>query len=214
MATRVILAHDQEILRAGLKSILEKHSGMEVVGECGDGRTALRLCVELLPELAILHTRLPELNGIETARQVRAQCPPTHAILIAENADRHLADQALQAGASAYLLADSSAAELQLAITAATSGGIYITPKAASVMLGGPKDPRVQGAGAYSALSPREREVLQLVAEGRSTPEIATRLSISARTIDIHRRQLAKKLGLRGVAELTKYAIREGITAL
>jgi DNA-binding NarL/FixJ family response regulator len=213
MKVRVVLANGQEIMRAGLRSILERTADMELVAEVGDGRIAVSKAQELRPDLAMLHTRLPELNGIEATRQIRESCPTTHVVLLAELADRHLADQALQAGASAYLLTDSSATELKLAIDAANTGGIYISPRAAGSVLGGAlKGAAADHGGAYASLTPREREVLQLVAEGRSTQEIAARLSLSARTVDAHRRQLTRKLGVHGVAELTKYAIREGLT--
>lgn len=212
---RIIVANNQEIVRAGLKAVIEQIPGAQWAGEAADGRSAINLIEQSQPDIAIVQASLPELNGIELANQIRSSSIKTKVIMMAETVDRQIADRALRAGVAGYLLCESSVIELQLAIQAAFSGNIYVSPKVASIVLANLTSAEsTTPKSLFETLTTREREVLQFVAEGLSTVEISTRLKISIRTVDAHRRRLAKKLNIKGVAELTRYAIREGLTSL
>lgn len=205
---RVILADDHRIVRDGLRTILEQH-GVEVVGEAGDGREAVALAHLLRPDIAVVDVTMPELNGIDATRRITAEIPAVKVIGLSMNEDQRYVLAMLAAGARGYLLKNAAADELLLALHAVASGRRYLSPAVASDV------ERARGRPAASGvLTPREREVLQLVAEGRTSKEIAVALDIALPTVETHRRQLMAKLRLRTIAELTKYAIREGLTPI
>jgi DNA-binding NarL/FixJ family response regulator len=215
MTTRILLADDHRIMREGLRALIAGLRGLEVVGETGDGRSAVKLAGELMPDVVIMDIGMPDLNGVEAARRIKAQIPGVRVIALSMHADVRYVSAMLKAGASGYLLKDSAFEELALAIQTVISNKVYLSPGISDVVV---KDylGQLSGAGAIrcAALTAREREVLQLVAEGHSTKEIASRLNVSLKTADTHRQQIMNKLGLHSVAELTKYAIREGLTKL
>lgn len=215
MSARLILADDHLIVREGLKCLVSSLPNLEVVGEAGDGRKTLELVRRLRPQLVIMDVGMPELNGIEATRLICAMDPSVKVIGLSMHADARYVTNMLQAGAQGYLLKQSAFEELAQAITVVLSGRIYLSPAVQGEM----EEPRIgqlstQALTMMGTLTGREREILQLVAEGASGKEISTRLGISLKTVDTHRQHLMEKLGIHSVALLTKYAIREGLTQL
>jgi two-component system response regulator NreC len=214
MAIRILLADDHKIVRQGLRTLLEQEPDMEVVAEAEDGRIAVRLARELAPQVVIMDVGMPDLNGIEATRQVLADTPGLKVIALSMHSDRRFVVNMLKAGASGYLLKDSAFEELAAAIRVVMLNKTYLSPGVSDIVI---KD-YVQGpredSSVFSVLTPREREVLQLMAEGKSTKQIADRLHVSVKTIETHRQQIMTKLGIHSVAELTKYAVREGLSSL
>ena len=215
MSIRVLLADDHALIREGLRSLLEKQPNMEVVGEAEDGRRAKELAGELAPDIVIMDVSMPKLGGIEATRQINSEFPAVKVIALSIHSKRRFVADMLSAGASGYILKECLFDELVQAIEAVAAGGRYLSPRITDVVVddyvkrlsGGMDLPRV-------ALTGREREVLQLVAEGKSTKQIAMDLHVSTKTIEANRRQIMEKLEIYSVAELTKYAIQEGLTAL
>jgi DNA-binding NarL/FixJ family response regulator len=211
----VLLADDHKIMRAGLRSLLEKNANVSVVAEAEDGHQAVQLAGQLRPDLVIMDISMPKLNGIEATRQIMADLPDTKIIALSMHSDKRFLVEMFQAGAVGYLLKDCAAEELEQAIKTVAAHQCYLSPKIAGVLLEDYLD-RFQSrpATAASVLSAREREVLQLIAEGWSTKNIAEHLYVSIKTAESHRRAIMKKLDLHTVAGLTKYAIKEGLTSL
>ncbi|MBA4417055.1 MAG: DNA-binding response regulator [Syntrophus sp. (in: bacteria)] len=216
MITKILLADDHKIIREGLRSLLEKQPDMEVIAEAQDGLTTVRLAQKLLPHVVIMDIGMPEMNGIDATRQIVAE--KTHdvkVIALSMHSDRRFVLQMLKAGASGYLLKDSAFEELITAIHTVMMNQPYLSPKVMDVVVkeylhGLAKNETT----VFTALTAREREVLQLLAEGKATKQIASVLNVSVKTIETHRQQLMEKLGIHSIAELTKYAIREGLTSL
>ena len=215
MTTKILIADDHKILREGLRSMLQSEKGFEVVGEAGDGRTAVSMAMERHPDVVIIDIAMPDLNGIEATRQINAKLPRVKVIALSMYADGRFIRDVLDAGASGYLLKDSAFEELSGAIRAVAKGGMYLSPAITEVVIKNyvQSSPSVSRP-ARSILTAREREVLQPLAEGKTTKEIAGLLGVSVKTIETHRKQVMDKLKIRSVAELTKYAIREGLTSL
>jgi DNA-binding NarL/FixJ family response regulator len=211
----VLLADDHKIMRAGLRSLLEKNANVSVVAEAEDGHQAVQLAGQLRPDLVIMDISMPKLNGIEATRQIMADLPATKIIALSMHSDKRFLVEMFQAGAVGYLLKDCAAEELEQAIKTVAAHQCYLSPKIAGVLLEDYLD-RFQSrpATAAAVLSAREREVLQLIAEGWSTKNIAEHLYVSIKTAESHRRAIMKKLDLHTVAGLTKYAIKEGLTSL
>jgi len=213
VAIKIILVDDHKIVRQGLRNMLEQETDLEVIGEADDGRMAVRLVRELSPQVVIMDVGMPDLNGIEATRQVLAESPGVKVIGLSMHCDRRFVMNMLKAGASGYLLKDSAFEELATAIRMVLGGKMYLSTEIANIVI---KD-YLQGGGdesVFSVLTPREREVLQLMAEGKSSRQIADHLVISIKTVETHRMQLMHKLQIFSVAELTKYAIREGLSSL
>jgi two-component system response regulator NreC len=214
MGLRILLVDDHQIVRQGLRTLLEKELDMEVVAEAGDGRAAVRLTREVSPQVVIMDVAMPDLNGIEATRQIVTEFPHVKVIALSMHADRRFVANMLKAGASGYLLKDAAFEELAQAIRTVAANRTYLSPAVSDIVvkdyLKGPKEE----ATAFSLLTAREREVLQLLAEGKSTREIADCLYVSVKTVETHRQQIMSKLDIRSVAELTKYAIREGLSSL
>jgi DNA-binding NarL/FixJ family response regulator len=214
MATRILIADDHTIMRTGLRALLEKTPGCEIVGEAADGKQAVALAAEFLPDIVIMDVNMPILNGIEATKQILAAHAKTRVIVLSAHSDANLIRQSFHAGAVAYLLKDAAFDEVVRAIEATGKGEVYVSSHVAgqvmrSIMQSGLKD-----APPDMPLSPREREVLQLVADGKSTKQVAQQLTVSVKTIETHRQNIMAKLNLFSVAELTKYAIRRGLTSL
>lgn len=218
MPITILLADDHCILRDGLRSLLRAEPDFRVVAEAADGREAVRLAAELSPDVVVMDLSMPHLNGIEATRQILSHCPQTKVVALSVHSDLKLMARCLRAGASGYLTKEVSFEELTAAVRAAAAGRTYLSPMIASGLLQelsrpGSGDADGNGDGsAFDRLTTREREVLQLVAEGLPTKRIATELDVSVKTVETHRRTLMEKTGLFSVAELTKLAIREGLT--
>lgn len=214
MGTSILIVDDHQIVRQGLRSLLEKNPGLEVVAEAEDGRTAVRLAETLAPQVAIMDVGLPDLNGIEATRQVLLVSPRTRVIGLSMHSDRRFVSNMLKAGASGYLLKDSAFEELATAIQTVMSGKSYLSREVAHIVVQDyVEGPKAQDT-AFSVLTLREREVLQLIAEGRSNRQIAEILYLSIKTVETHRQQIMNKLGLHKVADLVRYSIREGLSSL
>ena len=215
MSVRIILAEEHRITREGLVNLLQERSDMEVVGEAENGREAVRLASELSPDLVIMDVTMPDLNGIDATRIITSGSNNTKVIALSMYSDKQFVQGMIQAGASGYLLKDCAFEELVSAIQAVIQGNTYLSPGIAGIVVQDYLNKlTTDRSSADTVLTNREREVLQLIAEGKSTKEIAARLGVSVKTIETHRRQIMEKLGIFSIAELTKYAIREGLTSL
>jgi DNA-binding NarL/FixJ family response regulator len=214
MTLKILLADDHNLIREGLRSLIEKQPGMTVVGEAADGRTAVRLARKLAPDIVVMDISMPELNGIDATRQILEASPKARVIALSMQSDKRFVAAALKAGAAGYLLKDGVSAEVSDAIRAVAAGQTYLSPRIAGVVVEDYVSNLPAGAAkAGSDLSAREREVLQLIAEGKTTKQVAATLHTSISTVETHRRHIMEKLHLFSVAELTKYAIREGLTS-
>lgn len=212
---RILIADDHKLFRDGLRTLLEQQPGLSVVGEAADGRALLELVATQKPNLVVLDVSMPGLNGLEAARRIHAQDPAIRIAMLSMHADRRYVLESLKAGAAAYLLKDDGFAELVRAIPRIMAGQVVLAARISDQVVQDYLALAGRDAGsAFSALSPREREVLQLIAEGRSTKEIAAAQAVSVKTVETRRKQIMDKLDLHSVAELTKYAIREGLTSL
>jgi DNA-binding NarL/FixJ family response regulator len=214
MTIKIILADDHRIIREGLRALLDKESGVDVVAEAADGRTAVKLCREFIPDVIIMDITMPDLNGIEATHQILSEFPDTKVIALSMHSDKRFVSEMFNAGASGYLLKDSAFEELSSALQAVYSNQVYLSAQLAGLKdyLGRVKAEQILDSS--PVLSTREREVLQLLAEGKTTHQIASSLCLSGKTVAAHRTQIMNKLNLKSIAELTKYAIREGLTAL
>ena len=210
---RVMLADDHALFRAGIRSLLETIEGVEIVGEARDGHEALRMVTELRPDIVLLDVSLPALNGIEVAERLR-DAPGTRVLILSMFANEEYVLRALRAGAAGYLLKDSTVVELAAALRSVADGGSYLSPAVSGHVLAAyVRRVGEEGVPPEPALTPRQREVLQLIAEGHGTKEIAARLFLSAKTVETHRAQLMERLGIHDVAGLVRYAIRAGIVS-
>ena len=215
MSLRILLADDHKITRQGLRSLLEQQADMEVVAEAEEGRTAVRLAKELSPDVVIMDVSMPDLNGIEATRQIVNRSPTTRVVALSMHSDTLFVSEMLKSGASGYMLKDCAFEELERAIRTVVSGKTYLSPTISGVVVDDYLHRLTKGdSGGEDVLTHREKEVLQLVAEGKSTKRIALKLHVSIKTVETHRRQIMEKLDLHSVAELTKYAIRKGYTSL
>jgi two-component system response regulator NreC len=203
---RVIVADDHPILRDGLKAILSEKN-MQVVGEVSDGLRAIKLCESLAPDVAVVDVSMPLLNGIDAAREIRKVSPNTKVMILTMHTDERYVVAALRAGVSGYVLKSKAASNLTQAIDFAVKGGIYLGPCASKAAL----DAYLAGRDSSDGLSAREREVLQLIAEGKNVKEIGFLLGISSKTAESHRANVMQKLGIHDVVGLTHYAIRAGL---
>ena len=209
---KVVLADDHRMMRDGLRAVLTA-AGIQVVGEAGDGDAAIAEAKRSRPDVVVIDIAMPKLNGIDATRRLKAEMPGIKVIALSMNSDRRYVMAMLEAGASGYLLKDAAADELLAALDALKRDETYLSPAIAGKVVdqalrGGPAS-----SGSERPLSAREREVVRLIAEGKSSKQIATILHIAVPTVDTYRRQIMEKLGLRTIADLTKYAIREGLTS-
>jgi two-component system response regulator NreC len=215
MSIKVFLVDDHEVMREGLCALLRKHADVEVVGEAADGRTAIQKVCELSPDVVIMDIGMPNLNGIEATRQMRNKCPDVKVIALSTHSDGSTVAKMLKAGASGYILKDSAFKELVNGVMATAANKSYLCSKTSKVVFNDYvnmiSNPQLVNTG--DALTNREREVLQLVAEGRTTKEIAALLDVSVKTVDSHREHIMDKLDIHNIAGLTKYAVREGLTS-
>jgi two-component system response regulator NreC len=215
MAIRILLADDHELLRAGLHALIDEQPDMKVIAETGDGRTAVQLAAKFKPDIVVMDVSMPGMNGIEATRQISSTLREVKVLALSMHTDRRFIVEMLNAGASGYLLKDCAFEEVTNAIHALADQKTYLSPKISDMVI---KDyvSRIPKAelSSLTILTAREREVLQLLAEGRSMQEIASDLHLSVKTIETYRQQIMGKLDIRSIAELTKFAIREGLTSL
>ena len=210
---RILLADDHTIVRQGLRKLLEERPDWEVIAEAGDGREAVRLAEQHKPDVAILDVAMPLLNGIEATRQITRRVPATRVLVLSMHADEAYVTQILQAGATGYLLKDSADVDLLKAVGEAAHGRSFFSPAIARVML----DDYVRQLAdkgvtdRYEALSEREREIFQLIAEAKTNKEIAALLNVSPSTVETHRAHIMEKLDLHSAAEIVLYAVRRGV---
>jgi two-component system response regulator NreC len=213
MTIRILLADDHVVMRNGLRLLLERQSNLKVVGEAADGREAVELAASQKPDVVVMDIAMPHLNGVEAARQIVIRSPHTAIAILSMHSDESYVIRSLKAGARAYLLKDSAEADLISAINAIMEGKSYFSPAVRSLL----KEDymrQLEDAGAedsYELLTTREREVLQLVAEGKSNKEVANLLNLSLYTVETHRTHILQKLNLHSVPELILYAVRKGI---
>jgi len=208
---RVLIADDHDLFRAGLRALLAEMTGMEVVAQAGDGQQAMRLIREKHPDVVLMDLMMPGLNGLEATARIVKEFENVRVVVLSMNASEEFVLPAVRAGASGYLLKNVTPAELEQAIRAAAKGDTYLSPAISRHVL---TDYRRRAAGESDSperLTPRQREVLQLVAEGNSTKEIAKRLGVSVKTVETYRSQLGEILDIHDIAGLTRYAIRKGI---
>jgi DNA-binding NarL/FixJ family response regulator len=214
MHCRVLISEDHTLLREGLKSLLQK-TGIEVAAEAADGRSAVQLAKKVSPDIVILDISMPVLNGIEAAQQISREVPKAKVIVMSMHSESHFVLGALRAGAAGYLLKDAAFEELLVAVRSVLKGQTYLSPAIAGVVVkASARHTSAKREFLRRKTSTREREVLQLLVEGKSTKGIASTLYVSVKTIETHRKQIMEKLKLHSIAELTKYAIREGITTV
>jgi two-component system NarL family response regulator len=212
MKIRVLLVEDHRMVREALSEVLTKVPDIEVVGEAGDARDCLEQAKALGPDVIVLDIRLPDLNGIEVAARLRDAGNTAKIVALSAFSDKRFVTEMLRSGASGYVTKAAAGTELVRAIRAVANGQGYFSPEIAGTLVAEVRER--SKAPATQPLGRREREVLRLIAEGTRSPEIAAQLNIAAATVEVHRRNIMRKVGLRTVAELTKYAIREGIVSL
>jgi two-component system, NarL family, response regulator NreC len=210
---RVFLVDDHTVVRQGLRRILESDDEIEIVGEAGDGRTALELVQKVRPHVVVMDVAMPELNGIEATRQILKRVEGVKVLVLSMHGDDVYVRQALKAGARGYLLKDSEDLDLIKAVKAIRSGGSFFSPPVSKVVLSGYLGDKVEGAleDSVARLTDREREVLQLIAEGKTNKEVAHVLTVSINTVETHRKHIMEKLDLHNTAELVRFAIRTKI---
>ena len=205
---RVLLADDHAIVRQGFRMILDAQTDMEIVGEAGNGREAVAMCELLLPDVAVMDVAMPELNGIEATRRITDSCPHTRVLALSMHKDSVYVREILRAGAKGYLLKDALDTELLAAVRAVAKGEGYLHPSVSEAVL---VDYRRHVTDPLDLLSTREREVLQLIAEGKTNKDIATLLNLSVYTVDAHRGRIMEKLNLHSTGELVRFAVRKGL---
>ncbi len=215
MATKILLADDHKIVRDGLRMLFENETGLEVVGEAGNGWETLKLAHKLNPDVVIMDITMPGLNGIDTTQRITNEMPGVKVIALSMHSDRRFVSGMLEAGASGYLLKDCAIEELAAAVRAVSLNQTYLSPRIADIVVKN----YINKAGRnkselFPSLTNREREILQLLAEGRSARQIAGFLHVSIKTVETHRRNIMFKLDLGSTAELIKYAINEGLIVL
>ena len=214
MSIRIIIADDHRIFREGVRTLLDHADGIEVIAEAENGRRSVELALELKPDVVVMDITMPDLNGIEATRRIVSKLPQVRVLALSMHSDRRFITGVIGAGASGYLLKDCAFEELARAIRMVADGQTFLSPRIAGIVL----DEYVRGVGAASSgvsmLTDREREVLQLIAEGRTVNQISEKLHLSVKTIESHRKNIMDKLDIHSVAELTKFAVREGLTSL
>jgi DNA-binding NarL/FixJ family response regulator len=215
MSIKILLVDDHRIMREGLRCLIEKESDLKVVAEAADGRTAVRLAREVSPDVVIMDIAMPDFNGVEATNQILSEDPNVKILALSMHSDEHFVTGMLQAGASGYLLKDCAAEELCRAIRALVANETHLSPKVASIVIEDYRRGLSESRPAKGKqLTSREREVLQLVAEGDTSKRIAGQLYVSVKTVDAHRQKIMGKLNIHSIAGLTKFAIHKGIISL
>lgn len=214
MSIRVVIADDHRIVREGIRILLDNESGIEVIAEADNGRNAVQIASEMNPDVVVMDITMPDLNGIEATRQILINNPGIKILALSMHSDRRFIAGIIGAGALGYLLKDCSREELILAIRSVASNHIFMSPQIAGIVVEDYIGQLQTNESGSPMLTEREREVLQLIAEGNTINQMSAKLCLSIKTVDSHRRRIMEKLDLHSIAELTKYAIREGMTSL
>jgi DNA-binding NarL/FixJ family response regulator len=212
MQTRIIIADDHQLFRQGLRSLIERQAGMVVIGEAADGREAITLALQESPDLMIIDITMPNLNGIEATRQILLNNKSTKVIGLSIHSKTRFVSELLRAGALGYILKDCALEELLTAVHTVLQGKMYLSPDIAERVIKDYVALSLSKDSVFTVLTAREREVLQLITEGKKTREIADSLHVSIKTVECFRQSITDKLHIHSIAELTKYAIREGLT--
>ena len=208
---RVLIADDHGLVRAGIRALLEKQSNIEVVDEARNGHEALALATQLRPDVVLMDISMPELSGLDVVRQLGKDFPEVRCIILSMHADEEHVWQALQAGAAGYLVKGGSLAELELAITSVARGETYLSPGVSGPVIKEYVRRTSHEGDSADSLTPRQREILQMIAEGKTTKQMALILGVSVKTIESHRGLLMKRLGVQDIASLVKHALRVGL---
>jgi DNA-binding NarL/FixJ family response regulator len=211
---RILIADDHALVRRGARSVLHSRHGWKVVAEAENGREAIRKAIDLKPDVAVVDIGMPDLDGIEVARQIREAVPETKVLVLTMHESDHMVRRALDAGASGYLLKSDLTDSLRQAVKAVAEGERFLTPKVSEIVLHGflkTKSQHQPGDGAVARTTPREIEIIRLLAEGKTNKEIAALLGIAVRTVETHRSRIMLKLGVHSLAELIHYAMRHGL---
>lgn len=211
--TRVVLADDHALVRAGIRALLEKLPGIEVVGEADNGREALELVKSSAPNLLLLDISMTELGGLEALPRIIKDCPAVRVLILSGHANEEYVLRALRRGAAGYMLKEAAAEELELAIKAVSRGKTYLSPSVSRTVVENYLQRAAGEEGPIDELTPRQREVLQMIAEGKNTKEIAGILSVSVKTVEAHRLQLMARLNIHDVPGLVRYAVRSGLVS-
>ena len=214
MSIRIVLCDDHKIMRDGLRVLIAKERDMQLVGEATDGYEALRMARELAPDVVVMDVAMATLNGIAATQRIHAEAPQVRVLALSMHCDKRFVMGMLEAGASGYLLKDCAFSELAKAIRATQRGETYVSPRIASTLAKAPSAGADAPRPGQAVLTVKEREILQLISEGKSTKDIAGLLDISGKTVETHRQHIMDKLDVRSVAGLTQYAVREGITSV
>ena len=209
---RILIADDHEVARKGIRALIESHPGWEVCGEAADGREAVKIAARLKPDLVLLDIGMPSLNGLDATRQILSESPDTRVLILTMHDSEQVVREVLAAGARGFLLKSDAGRDLVSAVEALQARRTFFTTKVAQLVLEGYLHPGPESEPPHqSVLTPREREVIQLLAEGKTTKEVATTLNLSVKTAETHRTNLMRKLDLHSVVDLTLYAVRNGI---
>lgn len=215
MAIKILIADDHQIMREGLRSMLNQEPDFEVIGEAENGREALEIIEKTFPNVVIMDINMPDMNGTEATRQIHAKYPDTRVIALSMHSDRFYVSQMLKAGASGYLLKDCSKNDIIKAVRVVAKNKSYLSPEITGIIIEDyVQSNKPEKSEESIELTKKEREILQLLTEGKTSKEIASQLNIAQKTVEAHRVNIMKKLNIHNVAELTKYAIRHGITCL
>ncbi len=208
---RVLLAEDHTLVRAGIRALLDSFDGITVVGEASDGREAARQARELQPDVILMDIAMPGLNGLEATSRIARTCPGTRVLILTMHSNEEYVVQALRAGASGYLVKEAATGELHRAISSVARGQTYLSPSISRCTVERLMEDERMSVSSLDQLTPRQREILQLLAEGRSTRDIAALLSVSVKTVETHRARLMERLDIRDIPGLVRIAIREGL---
>lgn len=215
MLARVLLVDDHQVMRQALRTLLEQKTDLRIVDEASSGREAVKMAVKHEPDLVLMDVTMPDLNGVEATSRIKKDCPNTKVIALSMHTDQQYVIKMLKAGASGYLLKNCSFDELQGAIKRVLEGGSYISPQAADVLVNQlHSGPVKEGESELQKLTSREKEILQMIAEAKKSKEIAEKLCISSKTVYTHRRNIMEKLQAKNAADLTRIAIKNGLTSL
>ena len=215
MSIKILIADDHVIFREGLRGLIEKEPDIDVLGEAGTGVETVKFADELHPDVIVMDIIMPDMNGIEATRKILAKSPDIRVVALSMESDRRFIVEVLESGASGYVLKDGVFAELATAIRTVAAGGMYLGPRISELIIKDYLQRIPDGLPlTHSSLTVREREMIQLIAAGKNTKEIAGIFGISVKTVEVHRHNIMEKLNLYSIAELTKYAVREGLSSL